>query len=193
MLQNVAACPLPLPAASETGCVKAFTLSQISKQARLNELEFYFPLRMISRQKLGDILGGDELKEAGLERLNFNPVRGFMHGFIDLVFAHEGRFYLADWKSNILGYDIADYAPASLRKAMETHFYVLQSRLYAVALHQYLALRLPDYAYDTHFGGVYYLFVRGMDPACGFEYGVHAERPDRHFMERLSRSLIAQT
>jgi exodeoxyribonuclease V beta subunit len=76
---------------------------------------------------------------------------------------------------------------------METHFYVLQSRLYAVALHQYLALRLPDYAYDTHFGGVYYLFVRGMDPACGFEYGVHVERPERSFIERLSRLLIAQT
>ncbi len=193
MLQNVAACPLPLPAASETGCTPTFTLSQISKQARLNELEFYFPLRMISRQKLGDILGGDGLKETGLERLNFNPVRGFMHGFIDLVFEHEGRFYLADWKSNILGYDIADYAGASLRKAMETHFYILQSRLYAVALHQYLALRLPDYAYDTHFGGVYYLFVRGMDPACGFEYGVHVERPERSFIERLSRLLIAQT
>ncbi len=193
MLQNVAACPLPLPAASEAGCAPAFTLSQISKHARLNELEFYFPLRMLSRQKLGDLFGGDELKKTGLERLNFNPIRGFMHGFIDLVFEHEGRFYLADWKSNILGPGIADYAPASLRKAMEAHFYVLQSRLYAVALHQYLALRLPDYQYDTHFGGVYYLFVRGMDPACGPEYGVHAELPDRRFVERLSRLLIAQT
>jgi exodeoxyribonuclease V beta subunit len=192
MLQNVAACPLPLPAASEAGCAPAFTLSQISKYARLNELEFYYPLRMLSRQKLGDLFGGDELKETGLERLNFNPVSGFMHGFIDLVFEHKGRFYLADWKSNILGPGIADYASASLRKAMEAHFYVLQSRLYAVALHQYLDLRLPDYQYDTHFGGVYYLFVRGVDPACGPEYGVHAELPDRRFMERLSRLLIAQ-
>ncbi|MFH1081519.1 MAG: exodeoxyribonuclease V subunit beta [Pseudomonadota bacterium] len=190
MLQNVAACPLSLPAVSEAECNPAFTLSQISKQARLNELEFYFPMRMLSRQKLGDLYGGVYLKKTGLERLNFNPMRGFMHGFIDLVFEHEGRYYLADWKSNILGPDIADYTPASLSKAMEAHFYVLQSRLYAVALHQYLALRLPDYRYDTHFGGVYYLFVRGMDPAYGPEYGVHAERPDRRLMERLRRLLI---
>jgi exodeoxyribonuclease V beta subunit len=192
MLQNVAACPLSLPAASEAGCAPTFTLSQISTYARLNELEFYFPLQMLSRQKLGDLFGGDELKETGLERLNFNPMRGFMHGFIDLVFEREGRFYLADWKSNILGPGIADYAPASLKKAMAAHFYVLQSRLYAVALHQYLALRLPDYQYDTHFGGVFYLFVRGMNPANGPEFGVHAERPDRRFMEKLSRLLIAR-
>jgi exodeoxyribonuclease V beta subunit len=192
MLQNVAACPLPLTAASEAGCDPTFTLSRISTSARLNELEFYYPLQMLSRERLGDLFGRDELKETGLERLNFSPVRGFMHGFIDLVFQHEGRFYLVDWKSNILGPGIADYGPAALRKAMEGHFYVLQSRLYAVALHQYLALRLPDYQYESHFGGIYYLFIRGMDPAWGTAYGVHAERPDEGFMERLIRLLIAR-
>jgi exodeoxyribonuclease V beta subunit len=192
MLQNVAACPLPLPAASEAGCDPTFTLSGISMSARLNELEFYYPLQMLSRERMSDLFGKDELKETRLERLNFSPVRGFMHGFIDLVFQHGGRFYLVDWKSNILGPGIADYGPDALRKAMETHFYVLQSRLYAVALAQYLALRLPDYQYETHFGGIYYLFIRGMDPAWGPEYGVHAERPDRRFMERLGGLLIAR-
>jgi exodeoxyribonuclease V beta subunit len=192
MLQNVAACPLPLPAASEAGCGPTFTLSRISTSARLNELEFYYPLQKLSRERLSDLFGKDELKETGLERLNFSPVRGFMHGFIDLVFKHEGRFYLLDWKSNILGPGIADYGPDALKKAMAAHFYVLQSRLYAVALDQYLALRLPDYQYETHFGGIYYLFIRGMDPAWGPAYGVYEERPDRHFMERLSRLLIAR-
>ena len=192
MLQNVAACPLSQPAASKAGRTPSLTLSQISKSARLNELEFYFPLQMLSRERLSDLFDRDELKETGLERLNFSPVRGFMHGFIDLVFQYEGRFYLVDWKSNILGPGIADYVPAALRKAMEAHFYVLQSRLYAVALHQYLTLRLPDYQYESHFGGIYYLFIRGMDPAWGPAYGVHMERPERCFMERLSRLLIAR-
>ncbi|MBA4396125.1 MAG: exodeoxyribonuclease V subunit beta [Syntrophus sp. (in: bacteria)] len=192
MLQNVAACPLTEPAAARTDHTYCLTLSQISRSARLNELEFYFPLQLLSRERLMDFFDGDELNETGLERLNFNPVRGFMRGFIDLVFQHEGRFYLIDWKSNVLGPDITDYAPASLRKAMEKHFYVLQSRLYAVALHQYLTLRLPDYQYDRHFGGIYYLFIRGMDPAWGTAYGVHADRPERTFVERICRLLIAR-
>jgi exodeoxyribonuclease V beta subunit len=192
MLKNVAACPLPLPAASKGGCDPTFTLSRISTSARLNELEFYYPLQMLSRERLSNLFGRDELKATGLERLNFSPVRGFMHGFIDLVFQYEGRFYLVDWKSNILGPGIADYTFAALRKAMEAHFYVLQSRLYGVALHQYLTLRLPDYQYESHFGGIYYLFIRGMDPAWGPAYGVHADRPDRRFMERLIRLLIAR-
>ena len=191
LLQNIAVCPLSGPAMSKGDGTPSLSLSRISKSARLNELEFYFPLQTLSRERLLDLFDGDELKETGLERLNFSPVRGFMRGFIDLVFQHEGRFYLVDWKSNILGSGIADYAPAQLRKAMHEHFYVLQSRLYVVALHQYLLLRLPDYEYDRHFGGIYYLFIRGMDPAWGSAYGVHADRPDRRFVERLSRWLIA--
>ncbi|MCX5856581.1 MAG: exodeoxyribonuclease V subunit beta [Deltaproteobacteria bacterium] len=193
MLQNVAACPLPLLAASGTDRTPTLALSQISTSARLTELEFYFPLQMLSREKLSATFGKGDLKETGLERLNFNPVRGFMHGFIDLVFQHEGRFYLVDWKSNLLGPGIADYAPTSLRKAMTEHFYVLQSRLYAVALHQYLTLRLPDYQYENHFGGIYYLFIRGMDPACGPAYGVYGDRPAATLINTLSSVLIDKT
>ena len=191
MLQNVVACPLTEPAAGNdrTPCL---ALSQISRSARLNELEFYFPLHLLSRETLREQFDADELKESGLERLNFSPVRGVMRGFIDMVFQHEGRFYLVDWKSNVLGPDIADYAPASLRKTMEKHFYVLQSHLYAVALHRYLTLRLPGYQYDRHFGGIYYLFIRGMDPAWGPAYGVYADRPERTFIEKISRLLTAK-
>jgi exodeoxyribonuclease V beta subunit len=194
MLRNIAACPLPQPdmAEAEAGGVPPLMLSRIKKTARLNELEFYFPLKLVSRERLHELFGRSGLEETGLERLNFNPVEGFMHGFIDLVFAYEGRYYLADWKSNILGPGIADYAPAALKKAMAAYGYTLQSRLYAVALHQYLRLRIKDYRYDRHFGGIYYLFVRGMDPAYGPACGIHAERPDRHFMDRLCRLLIAE-
>jgi exodeoxyribonuclease V beta subunit len=191
MLQNIASCPLPLPDVMKAGGAPLLTLSRISKSARLNELEFYFPLKLLFSERLRELIGGNESEET--ERLNFNPVKGFMHGFIDLVFVYGGRFYLADWKSNLLGSDIADYAPACLKKAMTVHGYTLQSRLYTVALHQYLALRLPDYRYDKHFGGVYYLFVRGMDPAYGPAFGVHAERPERGFMEDLCKLLIAES
>jgi exodeoxyribonuclease V beta subunit len=193
MLQNVAACPLPMLAASGADRTPTLALSQIPQSARLNELEFYFPLQMLSREKLSAIFGKGDLKETGLERLNFNPIQGFMHGFIDLVFQHEGRFYLVDWKSNVLGPGIADYAPASLRQAMTEHFYILQSRLYTVALHQYLTLRLPDYQYENHFGGIYYLFIRGMDPAYGPAYGVYEDRPAASLIDTLCRTLIDKT
>ncbi|MFM8360277.1 MAG: hypothetical protein ACKOET_17150, partial [Verrucomicrobiota bacterium] len=61
---------------------------------------------------------------------------------------------------------------------------------YAVALDAHLRARLPDYDYDRHFGGVVYLFVRGLDPARPGQ-GVFAHRPDRSLMEGLRRALVA--
>jgi exodeoxyribonuclease V beta subunit len=111
---------------------------------------------------------------------------GFMKGYIDLVFAFEGRWYVADWKSNWLGASHAHYAPERLAAVMHAERYDLQYRLYAVALHRHLASRLAGYAYDSHFGGVYYLFVRGMQPVNGSRTGVHFARPERAELERLS-------
>jgi exodeoxyribonuclease V beta subunit len=66
--------------------------------------------------------------------------------------------------------------------------YYLQYLIYAVALQRYLRLRLTDYDYETHFGGVFYLFLRGMTPdAPG--YGVFHDRPDQRLIEALDQSL----
>ena len=89
---------------------------------------------------------------------------GMLKGFIDLVFYHDGKYYIADYKSNYLGDSHADYQPEALAQAMLEHRYDLQYQLYTLALHRYLRHRLPDYDYQTHFGGVYYLFLRGMAP-----------------------------
>ena len=43
-------------------------------------------------------------------QLRFGPMTGFMKGYIDLVFACEGRFWLVDYKSNWLGEELDDYA-----------------------------------------------------------------------------------
>ena len=49
--------------------------------------------------------------------------------------------------------------------AMSQHHYVLQYHIYAVAMHRYLQLRLGEaYSFASHFGGVRYLFLRGMSP-----------------------------
>ena len=127
---------------------------------------------------------------ARLEKLDFQPARGFMKGFIDLVFQFQGRFYLVDWKSNFLGARVEDYHPEFLVRAMEAHGYRLQLNLYVLALHRYLKYRVPGYRYAEHFGGAYYLFLRGMDPGEEEAFGIYYESPGEGLIEALSQSLI---
>lgn len=176
-----------------------FTLSRIRNKDRLNELEFYFPLKSISPKKLNSIFA----KYAGpafptdlpahIERLDFTPVRGFMKGFIDMVFQFQNRFYLVDWKSNFLGGSVEDYGQGAMAAAMKDEFYIVQYHIYTVALDKYLQLRLPGYNYETHFGGVYYIFLRGVDPDRGADFGIYRERPSGEFINELSMNLIDQT
>ena len=90
---------------------------------------------------------------------------GMMKGFIDLVFEFEGKYYIADWKSNHLGNSYSDYSQERISGEMEKHNYFLQYYIYSAALNRYLKQRLgSSYSYEKHFGGVYYFFVRGMNP-----------------------------
>jgi len=153
-----------------------FTFSRITKEARLTELEFYFPVGSVKRDRLAKLLEDN--------RLQFQPISGFMKGFIDLIFEHQGSFYIADWKSNWLGAEVDDYAPAAMEAEMKQKFYNLQLSIYTVALHRFLRARKPGYSYDKHFGGVFYLFLRGIEPSRP-ELGVHRARPDAGFIEQL--------
>jgi exodeoxyribonuclease V beta subunit len=149
---------------------RRLSLGRIGARQRIAELEFLFP-----------VAGRAVTLAPGVV-----PPAGFMKGYIDLVFTFEDRWYVVDWKSNWLGDDYADYAPDRLDAAMRAAQYDLQYRLYALAVHRHLAARLPGYAYDTHFGGVYYLFVRGMRPANAAATGVFFARPERAEIEQLS-------
>jgi exodeoxyribonuclease V beta subunit len=171
------------------------TLSEISRDDRLNELEFYFPLREITPEKLrrtfapyaGTIPQADFPERIG--RLRFSPASGYMRGFIDMVFRHGDRYYLVDWKLNYLGSGIDDYHRDALAGPMREHYYMFQYYIYTVALNRYLQARLPGYDYDRNFGGVYYLFLRGVDAAGGEEYGVYRDRPSKALVDDLCRTL----
>ena len=86
-----------------------------------------------------------------------------LKGFIDLVFVADGKYYIVDYKSNHLGDQLSDYSEQQLSEVMIDHRYDFQYQLYSLALHRLLATRLPDYDFERHFGGVYYLFLRGID------------------------------
>ncbi len=88
--------------------------------------------------------------------------KGVIKGYIDLVFEHNGRFYLLDYKTNWLGLSPEDYVQKNLERAMDQHNYWLQAALYAGALDSYLSTFKQGYRREEHFGGVFYLFVRGM-------------------------------
>ena len=139
-------------------------------------------------QELLGKLGWSSAVPAQLDRLAFDPIQGFLKGFIDLVFRFEDRYYLVDWKSNWLGNQMEDYSPEAIKDEMRRQYYFVQYHLYTVALHKYLALRVPGYDYERHFGGVIYLFLRGLDPAHP-ERGAYRDRPSRSAVEQLSALL----
>ncbi|OQY59557.1 MAG: exodeoxyribonuclease V subunit beta [Desulfobacteraceae bacterium 4572_88] len=174
------------------------SLSQIRNEDRLNELEFYFPLNQIAPKDLRHLFAscaGSECPEDWPEhmgRLEFSPVRGFMKGFVDMVFQFRNKFYLVDWKSNFLGDHVEDYHPVALREVMKRNFYMLQYLIYMVALHRYLSLRKQDYCYEKHFGGVYYIFLRGVDPGKGMNFGIYQDRPAEGFVRKLCETLISE-
>jgi exodeoxyribonuclease V beta subunit len=90
-------------------------------------------------------------------------LRGLMKGYLDLVFAFDGRFHVLDYKTNWLGSGhLLDYAPAALDVAMQDHHYGLQALIYTVALHRYLGQRIPNYHPTEHLGESWYLFVRAV-------------------------------
>ncbi|MCF8063518.1 MAG: PD-(D/E)XK nuclease family protein, partial [Deltaproteobacteria bacterium] len=171
-------------------------LDRISRGNRLNELSFFFPLRPVSPHDLRELLlpyGGNGLPETLPERvgrLRFSPVRGTLRGFVDLVFRYEDRYYIVDWKSNDLGPSLEDYRGERIEAAMADGLYHLQYLLYTLALDRYLSHRLPGYDYTLHFGGVFYIFLRGVHPDYGPGYGVFHTLPPEPLIRRLRQGLL---
>jgi exodeoxyribonuclease V beta subunit len=108
---------------------------------------------------------------------------------MDLVFRHGDRFFIVDYKSNHLGSAASAYTPARLTAPMHAHHYVLQYSLYTLALDRYLRTRMPGYSYERHFGGVYYLFLRGMDRRFADHNGVFFDRPSAALIEAMGIAL----
>jgi exodeoxyribonuclease V beta subunit len=185
MVERVVATPL-----DESGTVR---LGRVGRNDRLVELEFHRPLARLDAARLRRLLvkhrfGAGPIASA-VARLSLTPVRGFLKGFIDLVFECDGRFWLVDYKSNWLGRTPEAYAADALPAVIARDGYWLQYLLYTVVVHRFLARRMAGYDYDRHLGGVRYLFVRGMDPERGAGFGVYQDRPSRALIEALDREL----
>lgn len=117
------------------------------------------------------------------EPLQFEQIQGMVRGSIDLVFRHNGKYYLVDYKSNFLGSTLADYNQEALKKEMLHSHYDWQYLIYTLALHRYLQSVVPHYDYARDFGGVFYIFLRGMNGEP--QSGVFYDRPSVELITEL--------
>ena len=197
--------PLGAPAAG-------MRLRDVARRHRLDELGFEIPLvggddptATLHVGQLADLLeehlGPDDPVGRYAHRLRdpalSGVLRGYLTGSLDLVFRDtDGRFVLADYKTNRLGspdetLTAWHYRPEAVQLEMDAAHYPLQALLYSVALHRYLRWRLRGYEAERDLGGVLYLFVRGMSAAAptaldGHACGVWSWQPPVHLVDALS-------
>ncbi|PIE72181.1 MAG: exodeoxyribonuclease V subunit beta [Deltaproteobacteria bacterium] len=163
----------PLPA--------GFSLADLAPEQCLKEMPFYFKVSTFRAEGLYDILSRDPAV------LPVSPytMQGYLTGFVDLICCWEGRYYILDYKTNDLGNTLSAYDSNALASAMRLHNYGLQFWLYTVVLHRHLQNIIPDYSYIRDFGGVLYLFVRGMSPEHPGG-SVYESKPDYQTLQRLT-------
>ena len=157
------------------------SLNQIANSSKKNEMEFDFRTQGVHLPGLKDFEAGEKI-EIGYNTQH--PAKsGMLNGFIDLLFKHEGKFYILDWKSNFLGDHLDNYATSKMTEAMNEGNYHLQYFIYSMAVKNYLEQRLPKFDYKRDFGGVIYVYLRGA--RAGKNTGVYTSKPTLEQVEKL--------
>ena len=173
---------LPLGLGNDAAPVALSELDQ-PNQYRV-EMEFWFASHQVDVAQLDALVRRYTHHNAPRATTETVSLNGMFKGFIDLTFEHQGRFYVADYKSNWLGLDDAAYTEAAMEAAILDNRYDLQYVLYLLALHRQLKARLADYDYDRHMGGAVYLFLRG---SRATSQGAYFTRPPRELIDALDR------
>ncbi|MNO45021.1 RecBCD enzyme subunit RecB [compost metagenome] len=146
------------------------------------EMEFWFASHKVDVGELDALVRQHTHQGAARAPAESVLLNGMFKGFIDLAFEHEGRYYVADYKSNWLGADESAYSEQAMEVAILDNRYDLQYVLYLLALHRQLKARLADYDYDQHVGGALFVFLRGTRAAT---QGVYFTRPPRTLIEQM--------
>jgi exodeoxyribonuclease V beta subunit len=157
------------------------TLAQMTVGQRLDELSFVFPIKNLNLSRFKSVLshadsGLHPACRKAAEQLQATHLTGYLKGYIDLVLESEGKLYLIDYKSNLL----ESYDQTHLAEAMAHAHYYLQYLLYSIALKRYVTARGHDF--EAVFGGVRYLFVRGLDENG---LGIWHDRPSAALLSAL--------
>ena len=168
----------------------SLSLNAIEHQNCTAELAFHFNLGSLGpegREKgtrplvLEGLDGLEDIGELWPEELRLDRKYRFLTGYIDFIFSFQDRFYILDWKSNFLGSQIEDYSLDKIEENMKKHSYHLQYYIYLSAFHRFLKTRKSSYEYEKHFGGVFYIYLRGVDRKCNT--GLYFARPSLKELE----------
>ena len=167
-------------------------IADIPPEKRLAEMRFHFSFDNTFRK-------GELTRRAAEYISRFTPVDygddrelctgGYVTGSLDLFFEHGGKYFVLDWKSNLL----ADYSPDSLAVSIAESCYQLQYLIYLAALIRYLKQRLPldvfgREEYEKYIGGVFYIYMRGASAASPAD-GIFFDRPEYADVEKISEVL----
>ena len=181
MLAEVMQVEIPVHHLNETN--RPFSLAELGWENRLTELEFDFPLKPFSTQQIMNL----STTSVPFHLKTYDELEGIMNGKIDLFFKMDEKYYLLDWKSNHIGDSIDAYTTEKVADAMSENNYHLQYHLYTLAASKYLSQCLPNFNYDKDFGGVIYLFVRGVRK--GKDAGIFLAKPEKAIMDELKAIL----
>ncbi|HAW7016541.1 TPA: AAA family ATPase [Acinetobacter baumannii] len=169
-----------------TPLYQGFRLNQLQPEHYLSECPFYLALsdRVLAMKRIQQLFA-----EYGMEMPELLEARSarYLNGSIDLVYFDGQRYHIADYKSNYLGENLADYSVESIAQSMSLASYWLQAGLYLVALHRYLKIKMQNYDIEQHLGGANYLYLRGMNGEA--EQGYYYWQPSTEFVLRLDAIL----
>lgn len=175
---------------TEANLQPGLSLKNLSQKDRLNEMSFHYSISSADLLQLTQTLPDGDVLKSYLEQVRSKEgyqfrigQESYMKGAIDLLFRHGDKYYILDWKSNTLGGDLSKFSKEGLFQEMCKHGYILQYYIYTLAVHRYLKTRVKDYEYNEHFGGAFYLFVRGMEQTG--DRGVYFDLPSLEAIEQL--------
>ena len=158
-----------------------FSLSQLNAINAWPEMGFTFKTHGVSTASIDRLISASMHPHATRPALKIQQLNGLLTGFMDIVFEHEGRYFVLDYKSNKL----PDYSQNSIIQSMLSHRYEVQYTLYLLALHRLLKSRLKNYNYEQHVGGALYLYLRGIDQAG---QGVYLHKPSYDLIRQLDEA-----
>ncbi len=166
------------------------SLQKLIPNKKLVEMEFYFPVSRLNCHEFNILLEKYPCLNMTPPPTEFRQLKGMLKGFIDLTFEWQGQYFILDYKSNFLGDTYSNYDDAATHEAMSDHRYDVQMVIYTLALHRLLKLRIPDYNYDQHIGGGYYLFLRGLNAQDNKDhYGQYFHKPEKVLIESLDKMI----
>ncbi len=127
-------------------------------------------------------------KKCVINDLNFN-FNGFLNGVIDLIFNFNNKYYIVDFKTNWIDYHYSSYNYKNMLKLMCKNRYDIQYQIYCLALHKFLKMKYKNYSYKNNFGGIYYIFLRGifLDTNNKSLTGIYFIKPKYELINKLSK------